>query len=50
MQDYRQPAPAMRPPALMQERLEQLNDEDLEALSAYYANGPARPHRALAGD
>lgn len=43
MQDYRQPAPAMRQPPLMQERLEKLSDADLAALSAYYASGPGRP-------
>jgi sulfide dehydrogenase cytochrome subunit len=43
MQDYREPAPAMRQPPLMQERLEKLTDEDLLALSAYYASGPTRP-------
>jgi sulfide dehydrogenase cytochrome subunit len=49
MQDYREPAPAMRQPALMQERLEKLTDEDLLALSAYYASGPARPSSPVAG-
>jgi cytochrome subunit of sulfide dehydrogenase len=48
MQDYREPAPAMRPPPLMQERLENLIDEDLLALSAYYASGPARPSSTAA--
>jgi sulfide dehydrogenase cytochrome subunit len=50
MQDYRQPAPAMRQPPLMQERLEKLSDEDLTALSEYYASGPARPASSVAGD
>jgi sulfide dehydrogenase cytochrome subunit len=50
MQDYRQPAPAMRQPPLMQERLEKLTDEDLQALSAYYASGPTRPQSPEAGD
>lgn len=43
MQDYREPAPAMRQPPLMQERLERLTDDDLAALSAYYAAGPRPP-------
>lgn len=50
MQDYRQPAPAMRQPPLMQERLEKLTDEDLVALSAFYASGPARASSAMDGD
>jgi cytochrome c553 len=40
----------MRPPPLMQERLENLTDEDLLALSAYYASGPARPSSPVAGN
>jgi sulfide dehydrogenase cytochrome subunit len=50
MHDYREPAPAMRQPPLMQERLENLTDEDLLALSAYYASGPARPSSPVAGN
>lgn len=50
MQDYRQPAPTMRQPPLMQERLEKLTDEDLSALSAYYASGPARPQSSVDAD
>jgi sulfide dehydrogenase cytochrome subunit len=50
MQDYREPAPAMRQPPLMQERLEKLTDDDLRALSAYYAAGPARASTTAAGD
>jgi sulfide dehydrogenase cytochrome subunit len=45
MQDYRKPAPAMRQPPLMQERLEKLTDDDLAALSAYYAAGRPPPSR-----
>jgi len=50
MQDYREPAPAMRQPPLMQERLEKLSDEDLLALSAYYASAPARHSLPVAGN
>jgi sulfide dehydrogenase cytochrome subunit len=50
MQDYRQPAPAMRQPPLMQERLEKLSDEDLAALSEFYASGPQRPPSRASGD
>jgi sulfide dehydrogenase cytochrome subunit len=50
MQDYRQPAPAMRQPPLMQERLEKLTDEDLQALSAYYASGTERPQVSPVGE
>jgi sulfide dehydrogenase cytochrome subunit len=43
MHDYRNPAPGMRQPPLMQERLEKLSDEELAALSAYYGSLPERP-------
>jgi cytochrome c553 len=34
----------------MQERLEKLSDEDLAALSEYYASGPSRTASAGSGD
>ena len=47
MTDYRVAATVMPQPPLMQERLEKLSDEDLVALSEFYASsltlGPANP-------
>jgi sulfide dehydrogenase cytochrome subunit len=41
MHDYRTADTIMPQPPLMQERLEKLSDEDLAALSEFYARGPA---------
>ncbi len=40
MHDYRAADTIMPQPPLMQERLEKLSDEDLRALSEFYAGGP----------
>jgi sulfide dehydrogenase cytochrome subunit len=49
MVDYRVADIALPQPPLMQEQLEKLSDEDLAALSAFYASRPAPESGAAAG-
>jgi sulfide dehydrogenase cytochrome subunit len=50
MIDYRQAATIMPQPPLMQERLEKLSDDDLVALSEFYASNPPEPAQTQAAD